>query len=67
VYEKLSPDERIKSGCMLDTVVEGKMNKKLSKWSQIFDLLCDIIDPYYVIWMMGVVLSSPVSVMCLYT
>ena len=52
---------------MLDAVVEGKMNQKLSKWSQIFDLLCDIIDPYYVLWMVGVVLSSPVSVMCLYT
>ncbi|XP_065916546.1 ryanodine receptor 2-like isoform X2 [Dysidea avara] len=59
VYEKLSPDERIKCGRMFDTVVEGKTKKKLSKRSQIFDLLCDIIDPYYAVWVVGVVLSSP--------
>ena len=66
VYEKLSPEERIKYGCTLDSVVEGRTKKKLSKRSQIFDLLCDIIDPYYVIWMVGVVLSSPVRLCAMY-
>lgn len=61
VYEKLSADERIKCGSLLDNVADNKTNKNKSKWSHIIDLLCDIMDPYYVAWVVGIVLSSPVS------
>ena len=61
VYEKLSGEEKVKCGKWIGGIVDDKPKETVtSKWTQIMDLLGNIIDPYYTIWTIGVVLSSPV-------
>ena len=61
VYEKLTAEEKVKCGKWIGGIVDDKPKEiASSKWTQIMDLLGNIIDPYYTIWTIGVVLSSPV-------
>ena len=60
VYEKLTCEEKGKCGKWIGGIVDDKPKETASKWTQIMDLLSNVIDPYYTIWVIGIVLSSPV-------
>ena len=61
MYEKLSGEDKVKCGKWIGGIVDDKPKETAtSKWTQIMDLLGNITDPYYTIWTIGVVLSSPV-------
>ena len=60
VYEKLTAEEKVKCGKWIGGIVDDKPTAVASRWKQILDLLSNIIDPYYTIWTIGIVLSSPV-------
>ena len=61
MYEKLNDEDKVKCGKWIGGIVDDKPKETAtSKWTQIMDLLGNITDPYYTIWTIGVVLSSPV-------
>ena len=60
MYEKLSCEEKVKCKNWIGGIVDDKPKEITSKWKQIMNLLNNIIDPYYTIWTVGVVISSPV-------
>ena len=60
MYEKLTSEEKVKCRKWMGGIVDDKPQEPTSRQKQILNLLSDIIDPYYTIWTIGVVLSSPV-------
>ena len=66
MYEKLTAEEKVKCGKWMGGIVDDKPKEAVSRWRQIQDLLSNIIDPYYTIWTVGIVLSSPVRLIATY-
>ena len=66
MYEKLTAEEKVKCGKWMGGIVDEKPKEVASRWKQIQDLLSNIIDPYYTVWSIGIVLSSPVRLIYIY-